>query len=354
MSWVSPDDARYDQARALHAQAGVMDLHVDSIIQQRLFGYDVRKRHSAGFRGQPLIWHADIPRMCDAGYGAICMGVHYWPTERRQAMVEVHKQIDYLDRIADADPAAMRVWTPDDWAVARERGLLGIAPGVEGAHMLNGDLSHVETLARRGIAYLTLTHFSRNAAATPSLGRGANETDALTDFGRQLVDELNHWGIAVDVAHVNTPGVLEACRLTAAPLLCTHTGVRGVHDIWRNLTDREIDAIAETGGVIGLMFASNHMAGRLNVDSNIIADHIDYVVRRVGPRHVCYGSDYDGWVPLPRDQRDVRDSVKVTHALLERGYSEEDVLLILRDNAQRVLEEAWAARKATAARGPSP
>ncbi|MEM1034103.1 MAG: membrane dipeptidase, partial [Myxococcota bacterium] len=86
-----------------------------------------------------------------------------------------------------------------------------MAPGVEGAHMLDGDMGHFEALAARAPAYMTLAHFSKNSAATPSLGRGANEVEGLTGFGRELVSELERHGIFVDVAHVNTPGVLDVC-----------------------------------------------------------------------------------------------------------------------------------------------
>ncbi len=348
MSFRPYDHPDFEQARALQKRVGVVDLHVDSIIQQILFRYNVRKRHRAGFKGQPLIWHADIPRLREAGYKVICMGIHYWPWESKKAWRLLNKQIDYLDKVAAEDPDAMRIHGPDDWDAAFERGVLGMVPGVEGAHLLAGNLGRVQEMASRGVAYLTLAHFSRNSAATPSMGRGANERDGLTDFGRALVAELNRWGVTIDCAHVNTPGVMEVCELTKAPIFCTHTGVKGVHDVSRNVSDAEIDAIAHTDGVIGIMYASTFLAGSLRTSSQAIVDHIDYVVKRVGVRHVCLGSDYDGWIPIPRDQRDCRDVVKVTDGLLRRGYSEQDIALILRDNAARVRRASWEARLETA------
>ena len=93
------------------------------------------------------------------------------------------------------------------------------------------------------------------------MGRGANEAEGLSAFGRELVRDLQDWGIAVDVAHVNTPGVLDVCSEARAPVLCTHTGVKGVHDHPRNLSDDEIDAIAELRGVIGVMFSTSFWPG---------------------------------------------------------------------------------------------
>ena len=315
-----------------------LDLHVDSIIQQRLFGYKVTRRHGSGMRGQPLFWHADIPRMVEAGYLGACLGIHYWPWESERGFREMQRQLDYLDEKVAADERVARVYQPADWQLAAEQGLLALAPGVEGAHMLNGDVERVATLAERQVAYLTLTHFSKNSAATPSMGRGANEVDGLTGFGRELIAALEDVGVTIDLAHVNTPGVLEACAVADRPVLCTHTGVKSVHEHARNITDEEIDAIAATGGVIGIMFAPVFLAGRLRADTSWVVDHIEYVIERVGVQHVAIGSDYDGWLPtIPSDHRDCRDIKRVSDELFLRGYPEDAVERVMHRNALEVL-----------------
>lgn len=326
---------------------GVIDLHVDSIIQQRLFGYRIDRRHRRGVSGQPLFWHADIPRMVEAGYGGAVMGIHYWPWESEGGWREMRRQIAYLDEVAEADERTTRIRTVDDWEKARDRGRLGLLPGVEGAHMLNGKIERVRRLAELDVGYLTLTHFSVNAAATPSIGRGANERDGLTAFGRRLVRDLNGAGVAVDVAHVNTPGVLEACRTSSAPVLCTHTGVRGVHDDARNITDAEIDAIAETGGVIGIVCAPVFLAGRLKASTEVVLDHYEYVADRVGVEHLAVGTDYDGWIPsIPSDQRDCRDVAAIAEGLAERGWSDEEIEGVVAGNVLRVFREVEAVGEA--------
>lgn len=314
-----------------------LDLHVDSIIQQRLFGYRATRAHRAGMRGQPLFWHADVPRMLEAGYRGACLGIHYWPWESERGWTEAQKQIAYLDEVVADHPDVLRVRPRDDWGRAHEEGLLALAPGVEGAHILNGRIDRVATLAELDVAYLTLAHFCRNAACTPSMGRGANETDGLTDFGRELVVALEESDILVDLAHVNMPGVLEACAVATKPLFCTHTGVKGAHDHARNLSDEAVDAIAELDGVIGVMFATTFLSGRLRASSAVIVDHIDYLVDRVGIRHVAIGSDYDGWIPIPVDQRDCRDIVRVRDVMRERGYTDEQIRRVFGDNAARLL-----------------
>lgn len=327
------------------AKPTFLDLHVDSIIQQRLFGYDVRREHRAGLSGQPLFWHADIPRMIEAGYLGACMGIHYFPWESERGWREANRQLDYLDKLAAEDERCYRVRTPEDWDVARKQGKLGLAAGVEGAHMLNGKAERVAELAERGVMYLTLTHFSKNLAATPSMGRGANEQDGLTAFGKDVIRECNRFGIAVDVAHVNTPSTLDACAASMAPVFCTHTGVKGVYDHARNISDAEIDAIAGTGGIIGLIFAPSYLAGRLRADTEVMLNHLEYVVERVGIEHVAIGSDYDGWLPsILSDHRDCRDIHRVSDGLRARGYSEQDILAISGENAERVFKKVWAMR----------
>lgn len=319
---------------------GLIDLHVDSIILQRLFGYDIETRHRRGIGGQPLFWHADIPRMVEAGYGGAAMGVHYYPFEAQRGWHEMRCQIGYLDEVAEADERTMRIRSVDDWSAARSAGKLGLTVGVEGAHMLGGKIERARRLAELDVAYLTLTHFSANSAATPSIGRGANEREGLTAFGRRLVRELNDGGVAVDLAHVNTPGVLDACRVSRAPVLCTHTGVRGVYDDARNITDGEIDAIAATGGVIGIIQAPVFLTGRLRAPTEVVVDHYEYVIDRVGIDHVAIGSDYDGWIPtIPGDQRDCRDVTRVFDVLAKRGYSDEELRKLASANVLRVFRE---------------
>ena len=319
---------------------GFLDLHVDSIIQQRLFRYDMRRPHRPGISGQPLFWHADIPRMIEAGYGGACMGIHYWPFEREQGWEEMKRQIAYLDEVAAADDRTLRVRAFSDWERAQEEGRLALSAGVEGAHMLNGRIERVPRLAELGVAYLTLTHFSSNSAATSSMGRGANQTDGLTAFGRRLVKELNRAGVVVDLAHVNTPGVLDACQASDKPVFCTHTAARALYETPRNITDDEIDAIAATGGVMGIIFAPVYLCGKLRADTEVALDHLEYMAERAGVDHVAIGSDYDGWLPtILSDHRDCRDIVRLSEGLRRRGWSEENIRKVKRENALRVFQE---------------
>src|SRR5690606_30660940 len=127
----------------------------------------------------------------------------------------------------------------------------------------------------------------------------------------------------------------------------THTGAKGCHDVPRNLSDAAIDAVAATGGVIGLIFAPIFLAGRLRATTEGLLDHLDYIVGRVGVEHVALGSDYDGWLPsILSDHRDCRDIHRVLEGLERRGYSADDIAGISGQNALRAFARVAAAREA--------
>ncbi len=328
-------------ARALTRRAGVLDLHVDFILQQRLFGYDPLRAHAAGLPRQPLFWHCDVPRMLEAGYSGACLGIHAWNFEYEGAWRECQRQLAVWERLCE-DPRLLKVAHPGDFARARASGRLGLAIAVEGAHMLHGRLERIAELAARGVAYLTLVHLRRNRSATPGFGIGADDTSGLTPFGREVVEELQRQGIVVDLAHVNRAGILDAAAISRAPLVASHAVARGRYDSARGLHDPSVDAIAATGGLIGVMFAPQFLVGRLRADSSCVADHIEHLAARVGVAHVAIGTDFDGWIgSIPSDQRDCRDLFRVVVELQRRGWSEPDLCALLSGNAERVFAAAW-------------
>jgi len=324
------------EAQALCRKAIVVDLHVDMILQRRLFGYDLLKCHGAGWRGQPLFWHTDIPRMLEASYTCAALGLHYWPWESARAWREIRRQFEVMESLLSSRVRLARC--AEDIERAHQEGGLAVCAGIEGAHVLDGSLSALEEALERGCLYLTLTHFSKNAAATPGLGRGRDQRSGLTGFGRALVRRLNELGILVDVAHVNGPGVLEACEVSAAPVLATHTCVRALFDTPRGLNDDAIRSVAQTGGVMGVIFAPYFLSGRLWASVDILIDHIFYIAEVAGWEHVALGTDLDGWIAtIPYEMRDCRDLVVLVERMLARGADELSIRGMLGENVLRVL-----------------
>ncbi len=326
-----------------HRSQIAIDLHVDILLTARLFRflkYDIKKFHRPFWRPQPLVLHADIPRMLEGGYTAAVLGLHYWPWESPKAWPEVLKQIQILERTVREDPRICLARTAEDIEEAHRQHRLALMLGIEGAHILNGSLKPLEEAARRGCIYLTLAHFSKNSAATPGLGRGRNQTDGLTPWGKELIKKLNQYQIIPDVSHVNNPGVLDTCKISSLPVIASHSCAQGVYPSPRGLTDDGIRAIAETGGVIGLIFAPQFIKGKLSVSTDALVEHAKYIADLVGAEHLAIGSDFDGWIfSIPNDLRDCRDLPLFTQKLLKAGFSETEVAGILGKNFLRVLRE---------------
>lgn len=329
-----------EDIRAFHARHILVDLHVDVIIQQRLFGYDIRRSHEPWFRHQPLFRHADIPRMLEGGYTFAALGIHYFPWESKAGWREVRRQLDYMEKVASVDERVVIVDTVSDIRRAKEEGKLAVMAGLEGAHLLAGQIEHIEEAKRRNCIYMTMAHFSKNSAATPSMGRGANEEDGLTPFGKQLVGALNKAKMIVDAAHVNHPCVLDICETSSLPVIASHTCCRGLYRTPRGLEDDGIRAIAETGGVMGIIFSPGFLTGKLRASLDQVVKQALYIAEMVGPQHVAIGSDFDGWIPsIPDEMFDCRDMPLLTQMLLDAGMSEEEVKGILGENFLRVMQE---------------
>ncbi len=335
-----PAPAVRGEVAAFHRAQVVIDLHLDFVLQMRMFGYDPSRGHDIVMRRQPFVGHADVPRLVEGGVTGVALGIHRVPIESKRAWDEVERQLDLVDALIERDARLVRCETAADFEDAAKAGRVGVTTGLEGAHLLGGDLRNVERGARRGALYMTLAHFSKNPACTPSMGLGADERSGLTGFGRELVAELERVKMLVDVAHVNEQGVLDVCAVATHPVLATHTICKGLRNHARGITDEGVRAIAATGGVIGIIMAPNFLDGTLSATTAAVSQHARHVARLVGAQHLAHGSDFDGWVPaIPADMRDVRDVDVYTQRLLDDGMSEAETSGVLGGNFLRVLRD---------------
>ncbi len=177
-----------------------------------------------------------------------------------------------------------------------------------------------------------------------SLGSGTNVANnvpdaGLTEIGKEVIREMNQMGIIVDVSHMNEATYFDTMAIVQAPVMASHSGVDGVRPHVRNLSDEQLLALKDNGGVTQINFWSTAVAN-IGQEANIVrlADHVDYVVQLIGVGHVGLGSDFDG-APMPVDLPDASYLPKLTEELVNRGYSQEDLGKILGGNALRVLKE---------------
>jgi len=326
-----------EEARLLHDEILVFDLHADTPKLMHRAGWDIAARHE---RRRPrqvsLFGHVDLPRMRDGGIGAQVFGMWTWPYPQRGCAASVHGQLDALTSAADKNAGELVFClTGDDVRRARKEGRIAALAGVEGGQAIEGTMEHLQAFARRGVRSLGLVHFTRNAIGSPAFGIGSKDERGLSDFGRDVVAEMNRLGMIVDLAHINRAGFFDALEASADPCLVTHTGVSGVHQRWRNIDDEQIRAVAARGGAVGIIFATQHLGGR-TVDA--VVDHILHAIDVAGEDSVALGSDFDGFVTPPSGLEDASMLPALTAALMGRGVALPVLEKILGGNALRVLD----------------
>jgi membrane dipeptidase len=218
---------------------------------------------------------------------------------------------------------------------------------LEGAEPIAPDLSNLEGWYARGMRSIGLTWSRPNAFAEGVPFRfpsGADTGPGLTPAGRELVRACNRLGILVDLSHLNWAGFWDVARLSQAPLVATHSNVHALCAASRNLSDEQLDAIRDSGGVVGVNFAVTFLRedGMQVPDSPLseIVRHVDYLVERMGIDHVAFGSDFDGAV-VPDALGGVAGFPKLADALREAGHDEDAVAKISHGNWLRVLDATW-------------
>jgi len=366
-----------DQAKKLQSSSIVIDTHDDTT--QRLLNpsFDLTARHSDG--------NIDIPRMRDGGLSAIFFSI--WipgktlgPDAVKQALV----QIDAVRETVRKHPDQMILATSaDDVRAAKQQNKIAALMGVEGGHMMGNDLAVLRTFAALGVRYMTLTHMENTEWADSSTAKP--EHNGLTDFGKNVIREMNRLGVIVDISHVSDKTFYDVLATSKAPVFASHSSCRALCNAARNMTDDMIRDLARNGGVIQINYhvgflsqefrdyeaahpearkeiedevakrcgddegcrltAGDHIvremmeAGKLpKVDWTKIVEHIDHAVKIAGVDHVGLGSDFDGAI-MPIGMDDVTHLPQITDALLKKGYSESDIRKILGENTLRVLTE---------------
>ena len=255
-----------------------------------------------------------------------------------------------LHRIAAESEGRLRVVGEYDdlkACVESEAETIAAVPHLEGAEAVAPDRSNLDFLYAAGVRSIGLVWSRPNDfghgvrfeyPGTPDTGPG------LTDAGRGLVDACNERGILVDLAHVTEAGFRDAAEISDDPLVVSHAAAHGVCPVSRNLTDDQLDAVADSGGVVGITFAAGFLRpdGANDPDTPIstLVDHVEYVADRVGVEYVALGSDFDG-AQIPDAVGDVTGLPDVLAEIRRRGFGEDELRAIGRDNWLRVIRKTW-------------
>ena len=363
------DDASSRRARQLHFSSLVLDTHVDTTPKLQT-DWKFTEEHKEG--------HLDLPRMKKGGLNALFFSIYMPGTVTGpKAVNDAMERIASVHKLAHDLPGEISLCaTADQVRAARRQGKIAALIGMEGGHMINHSLPILRMYAALGVRYLTLTH-SVNTEWADSSG-DKPQHNGLTDFGKEIVRELNRLGVLVDVSHVSDETFWDALETSKAPVIASHSSCRSLCDNPRNMTDEMIKAMAAKGGVIQINYhiefldikaaeyfkkaeplfrqlmeklgpqadatkLRDEIARQIGPAPKIswerIIDHIDHAVKLVGADHVGLGSDYDGAM-MPDGMEDVSRLPKITEALLRKGYSTTDIRKILGENLLRVLEQA--------------
>lgn len=363
------------RARALHRRAIVIDTHVDTTQHLLRQHWNIAERHVDG--------HVDIPRLREGGIDAVFFAVYAsGPLPRGQGAAAARRQIDTIHQVIERHPADLALArTSGEICRAKSAGRIAVLLAIEGGYLIEDSLEVLREFHDAGAIYMTLTHgFHTTWADSAGIHQPLEPRHrGLTDFGREVVREMNRLGMIVDVSHVSDDTFWHVLETSCAPVLATHSSCRAVSPHRRNLSDDMIRALAERGGCVQINFHAGfidptfpplspeavaaHFAAGLPRASGltehvtplaVLADHFDHALRLVGPDHVGIGSDFDGVPALPAGMEDCSCLPLLTATLLERGHSEADLTRLLGANVLRVLDDcaAVAAPPAVGIRAP--
>jgi membrane dipeptidase len=365
------------RARKLHFSSIVVDTH-DDTTQRFLDGdFDLMPRNASG--------SIDIPRMKEGGLSAIFFSI--WIPSKITGPEAIKHALDQIDAVREQvrkHPNEVTLaTTAAEVREAHKNGRIAALMGVEGGHMIASDLGVLRAYAALGVGYMTLTHSSNDEWADSSTDAAVH--NGLTDFGKNVVREMNRLGVMVDISHVSDKTFYDALEVSKAPLIASHSSCRAICDAPRNMNDQMIKDLAAKGGVIQINYHVGFLSqefrkaeradpeidksiaaevqkrcgdkegcqliegdqitreyvekGKLpRVDWTKIIEHINHAVKVGGVEHVGLGSDFDG-ANMPYGMEDASKLPQITEALLRKGYSEGDVRKILGENTLRVMAE---------------
>lgn len=321
-------------SNSLHFDALVIDGHCDTIGEQLSGKRWLGDRSDAG--------HIDLPRLreggVDAQFFACYVPVHY---QRHGAATHALARLDQLHLLAERLPDQFIIArSPDDIRQAKANGQIAAIAGLEGAEALDGEIGLLRQYHRLGVRNLGLAWNFRNAACDGVSERRSG--GGLTEFGVLVVQECNRLGITIDISHLAPAGVEDVLELSSDPIIASHSNAAALCDHPRNLTDSQLQAVAASGGVVGVTFVNSFLRREQPEQATLddVVEHLEYMLALIGEDHVAIGSDFDGCTP-PTELRDATTYPTITARLLERGYGEATIRKILGGNFMRIFEAVW-------------
>jgi len=380
------DEKLWQRALDIQRKAIVIDTHNDVTTPMTNDDYDLSGT-------PPTPYRTSIERMKQGGMTAefFSLYVKPWYVDHGGAARRTLDMIDSVYRAVERHPNDLMFATSAaDIRRAKRENKIAALMGIEGGHAIENSLPTLREFYRLGVRYMTLTWNNTNDWA--DAGRGEKKHNGLSEFGKEVVREMNRLGMLVDVSHVSDKTMSDALDVSTAPIIASHSSARALSNVPRNIPDDLLQRIAKKNGVVQVNFysvfvdaatvspQSAERDARLKAQQDVLnekykddperlgeesdkleaanplpplpisklIDHIDHIAKVAGIDHVGLGADFDGANDMPEGAQDVSMLPNITYELLKRGYSEQDIRKILGENFLRVFADAEAvARKAS-------
>ncbi|MFZ1702305.1 MAG: dipeptidase [Pyrinomonadaceae bacterium] len=376
------DPVLWAKALKLHRNSIVVDGHNDITSPLVDEDYDLRNSTLGKFHlgGDPF--HTDIKRLKAGGITGEFFAI-YVSGSTMTTGGAMHRAMDMIDatyREVERNPGSLvSCTTAAEIRRAKKQNKVCILMGIEGGYVIEDSMHALRDMYRLGVRYMTLTH---NVATNWGDAHRDEKHGGLTEFGKEVVREMNRLGMFIDISHISVKTMNDALDVSTAPVIASHSGARGLNDHTRNVPDDVLKRVAKNGGVIMVNFYPSFLDARTNQEENErsarlkpqmeaigekfkndrrayddavrqledanpiymtpytrIVDHIDHIKKIAGIDHVGLGSDFDGVPYLPAGMNGAEDLPLITYEMLRRGYSESDIKKVLGENLLRAMAQ---------------
>lgn len=390
------DQKLWRRALAVHKKAVVVDGHNDITSPMFDEDFDLGTSSLGKFHRDGDPFHTDNARLKQSGLTGFFFSIYvdrrFAESAEKGAARRALDLIDATYREVEKYPNVFELsTTAADIRRAKKSGKIAALMGIEGGHAIEDSLAALREFYRLGVRYMTLTHNNTNNWADSNwvdAGREQSRHNGLSDFGKEVVREMNRLGMLVDVSHVSNKTMSDVLDTTTAPIIASHSSAQAISNHSRNVNDELLKRIAKNGGVVMINFYPAFISNKYRSDSaarderlkpeldrlktqfgddraslseatrklyaqnpielpsyTVIVDHIDHVRKIAGIDHVGLGSDFDGVPSLPAGINGAEDLPLVTYEMLRRGYTETEIRKVLGENFLRAFEAAEQAAK---------
>lgn len=352
--WLISESAEFKKAKALHSKIVTLDSHCDTpmvfndernTLGEKSWGKAFATRHPKAL--------VDLHKMTEGHLDCSIIVAYLEQQERDEASLEnatakANQILTKVEEMAAMNCTKMDIaYTPDDIYRLKSEGKKAVMLGIENGYAIGKDISNVEAFRKRGVVYMTLCHNGNNDICGSAKPRKGEELMGVTPFGEQVIKEMNRVGMMVDLSHASEQSFYDAIRISDKPIVCSHSSAKTLCDHPRNLTDAQMKALAESGGVAqvtlyhGFLRADSpeFIQGQLLPNEATILDaieHLNHMVNIMGIEHVGIGTDFDGDGGI-RGCASASELINFTRRLLKERYSEQQIRMIWGENFMRVM-----------------